>query len=102
MLRARFTYVGEIRYGNERWLDCQSMAGEIRRARSTHLALREHWDDSAPMLFPDASLGLLEVTPEVSDDLTYLVWQPNHDEPQIWRYCGRNTTKFEHLAEYLQ
>jgi hypothetical protein len=102
-LKARFEYAGSIDYAGEIWLSVTQMGQWMRKkaVRSYHKALRENWCESAPMLFRDEQLSLLEVTVGVPQNLTYLVWCRDNVEPQIWSYQGFDSHKFANLEEYL-
>lgn len=84
MLKARFDYASIIKRGRDIWLSPAEMERWMkkREVKSFHRALREHWEQSAPMMFPNDRLTLLGVTDGVPDNLTYLVWRD--DEPEVW------------------
>jgi hypothetical protein len=54
------------------------------------------------MLFPDDRLTLLEVTEDVPDSLTYLVWRREGREPEVWSYLGMQSHEFANLEEYFK
>jgi hypothetical protein len=103
MLKARFDYAGSIDHGGDCWLNPAEMERWMRKrmVRSYHKSLREHWENSAPMLFADHDLTLFAVTQDVPDNLVYLVWQGAEEEPEVWSYLGMNAHKFNNLASYL-
>lgn len=104
MLKARFEYAGSWRRGPEVWFGVAEMADYLKRKaiRVNHRALREHFEASAPMLFADDQLSLFGASDEPSQDLTYLVWTADKNEPEIWVYEGYDSCKFMDLEEYLR
>src|SRR5205823_4451332 len=64
LLKARFKYASTVEYAGNTWLSVSQMQRWMRKkeVRSYHKALRENWEASAPMLFRDDQLTLLEVT----------------------------------------
>src|SRR5262249_15731911 len=103
MLKARFEYASTVDYGGEIWLGIGEMRRWMRKkdVRAYHTAMREDWEGSAPMLFRDDQLTLLEVSNGVPDCLTYLVWARESKEPEIWRYRGMESHRFKDLEAYL-
>lgn len=103
MLQARFDYAGTLIYAGEEWLAASAMPRQMKKkdVKSYHKSLRENWEGSAPMLFTDDQLTVFAVTDGVPDNLTYLVWSKDGDEPEVWRYAGLNSNRFKNLAEYL-
>lgn len=103
MLKARFDYAGSWLQGLERWLSLDEAASLVRRreVRSTHRALRENYEGSAPMLFPDNCLGLFSATDGVPEDLTYLVWATDRTEPEVWEYSDYSFHRSKDLEQYL-
>lgn len=104
MISARFEHSGQWRRGLEIWLGPEAIAIYMgRRAiRRMHRAMRENLVGSAPMLFPDRRLTLLETSKGVPEDLTYLVWPDDIGEPEVWRYSGYDVHTSANLAEYLK
>ncbi|MCA9032390.1 MAG: hypothetical protein KDA66_16345, partial [Planctomycetaceae bacterium] len=66
-----------------------------------HCALRENWEGSAPMVFPDERLTLFGVTEDVPENLTYLVWAKDDAEPEVWCYMGLASHEFSSLESFL-
>jgi hypothetical protein len=104
MLKARFDHAGTFTRGRDVWLAAAEMASSMKQQSTYeyHVALRENWDDSAPMLFPDECLTLFGKTEGAPDNLIYLVWPEAADEPEIWVYAGFQTGKFTDLEQYLK
>ncbi len=88
LLKARFEYASTVQYATDTWLSVSQMQRWMRKkeVRSYHNALRENWESSAPMLFRDDQLTLLEITEGVPDSLTYLIWCHEGAEPELW-FC---------------
>jgi hypothetical protein len=103
MLAARFSFGSTCHFGCDTWLSREDMVSytELKVVKEYHLSLREHWVDSAPMLFSDAKLSLFGVTEDVPDSLIYLVWA-NSSEPEVWTYLGMEQNRFSNLADYLK
>lgn len=70
MLKARLEHSGSWRQGEELWLKPSEIRAYVakRPIRSTHRALRENWEASAPMLFADGQLSLFGTTADMSQD----------------------------------
>lgn len=104
MLKARFEYAGSWRMGQEIWLSASQMASAMRKKKIQryHLALRENWEDSAPMTYSDDRLSLFEVTEGVPEDLTYLVWKTDSGEPEVWVYEGFDSHRFKNLEDFFK
>jgi hypothetical protein len=104
MPKSRFEFASKVLNFHEEWLAADAMPTAMRKksVRSTHLSLRNHWEGSAPMLFPDKDLGLFSFTRGVPEDLVYLVWKDNQDEPELWKYSGMDSLVFENLDQLLQ
>ncbi len=102
MLKARFEFAGSWQEGTDIWLAPSDMAKQMRSKSvlKTHRAIREHWEDSAPMQYGDHQLTLFRVTPGVPENLTYLVW--SDDEPEVWAYVGMNERRFKNLNAFLR
>lgn len=103
MLKARFDYAATFRRGREVWLSASEMASCVKQktVQGYHHALRENWDDSAPMLFSDERLALFGITEGVPENLVYLAWVNEGDEPEVWAYADFQTQKFANLVQYL-
>ncbi|MCB9950147.1 MAG: hypothetical protein H6824_04125 [Planctomycetaceae bacterium] len=74
---------------------------EKKEVRQYHCALRENWEGSAPMVFPDERLTLFGVTEDVPENLTYLVWAKDDAEPEVWCYMGLASHEFSSLESFL-
>jgi hypothetical protein len=103
MLKARYDYAGAWNWAGDLWLAASEMPRRMRSrsVKSYHRALRENWEDSAPMLFRDERLSLFGVSDGVPDNLTYLVWGESEAEPELWRYAGLESHRFKDLSEFL-
>ena len=103
MLRDRFDYASTWREGIETWLALSTMAAyhQSDAVFLTHAGLREHAENSAPALFSDEQLALFSVVEDVEESLTYLVWAVEAEEPEVWRYSGMETCRFNNLADFL-
>jgi hypothetical protein len=103
MLRARFDYAGTWDTGWHRWLSPLDMSERMiaHEILLHHRALRDHYEGSAPMIFPDSQLTLFGVTEGVPDTLIYLVWIPDNEEPELWSYDNYEFQRFATLEEYL-
>lgn len=106
MLRARFELAGSWQDGPTVWLAPSEMARYMGRrwVRSSHRALREHYEGSAPMRFPDNRLTLFGSTTHESEDLTYLVWAQDGQEPEVWEYVQSvyEFRQFTNLEKYFE
>lgn len=104
MLKDRFDYMGCCVCAGERWLAASEVSEWVQKKSVVryHLTLREHWENSAPMLFPDSRLSLFSVYKGVPDNLVYLVWAEEQAEPELWSYSGMNSNRFANLCEYLE
>jgi hypothetical protein len=104
MLAARFAYAGVWRQGLDLWLTPARMAAQTRRrpVRALHRSLREHWEGSAPRLFPDDRLTLFGITEGVEENRVYLVWRADDREPEVWRYAGWDVAAFPNLEAFLR
>jgi hypothetical protein len=96
MLRERFRLAGGIVLGTDNWLDPAGMAQALRspKLRAMHKSFRDHWQQSAPATFDDASLGLFGLSLDVPDSITYLVWKEGIAEPELWLYSGTESAEF--------
>jgi hypothetical protein len=103
MLQARFDYASAVNYAGELWLSVSEIPRQMKKRalQRYHKSLRNNWEGSAPMLFPDSQLSLFAVTKGVPDHLMYLVWTTEGDEPELWRYAGINSHTFKDLAAFL-
>jgi hypothetical protein len=103
MLKASYDYAGAWNWAGDLWLGVSEMPRRMRSrsVKSYHRALRENWEGSAPMLFPDERLSLFGVCDGVPDNLTYLVWGESEAEPELWRYAGLESYRFKDLSEFL-
>lgn len=103
MLKARFDFAGSWNNGGDIWLSPSEMERWMNKKSVLvhHRALREEWDESAPMLFPDDRLTLYAVTQGVPENLTYLVWGKQGGEPEVWSYVGQSAERFSDLEQYL-
>jgi len=104
MLKARFDFAGLCVFGQEIWLDPIESVSYMNRTaiRRSHSSLRKHWEDSAPMLFGDDQLSLFVATQGVPEDLTYLVWRKDDEEPQVWECAGHDSRWFANLEAFLR
>ena len=86
MLRERFGFVSSLALGSKTWLGPAEMAGAMAdpKSREMHSTLREHWEGSAPNLYPDERLSLFVVHAELVESRVYLVWV----RPKPSRSCG--------------
>jgi len=103
MLAARFGYAGMYKTGQSIWLSPSQMQVQMiaDEVRSVHRSLREHWEGSAPAVFPDSQLTLFGITEGVPESLTYLIWREGQMEPDVCVYSGLNQHRFANLSEYL-
>ena len=67
-----------------------------------HNSLRDHWEDSAPMLYPDKCLTLFGITEGVPEHRVYLVWKNEGKEPELWSYMGMEVLEFKNLEKFLK
>ena len=104
MLAGRYAYAGVWQMDVDVWLPPSGMGPEMQKrvVRRIHDSLREHWEGSAPMAYPDDRLTLFGVTDGVPDALTYLVWRQDGHEPEVWAYSGQYDHKFRHLEEFIR
>jgi hypothetical protein len=103
MLKARYDYAGAWKWAGDFWLGVNDMPRRMRSrsVKSYHRALRENWEGSAPMLFPDERLSLFAINEGVPDNLTYIVWGESKAEPELWRYASLDSWRFKDLSEFL-
>jgi hypothetical protein len=104
MLRERFAFASSLTVGFRTWLAPGEMAKAMadRRVLMTHRAMREHWEGSAPNLYPDDALTLFTHDPELPEDPTYLVWKDPDREPEVWEYHSQDSTRFKSLKTFLR
>jgi hypothetical protein len=104
-LRDWHAVVGMLVEESWKYLSCSERQATVRnrRLRSIVATHREHWDNSAPMQFPNAQLSIFALIGDLDDgDLIYLVWpQPTCVEPEIWSYVGQSETRYKTLLRTL-
>ena len=54
------------------------------------------------MLFSDDRLSLFSTTLGNPEDLIYLVWKSDQDEPELWETCGMDSHSFGNFEEFLR
>lgn len=103
MLKARFAFAGAWKMGQEIWLSASDITSAVKNKaiKPYHRSLREHWQGSAPMRFADDRLTLFGITEGVPEDLTYLVWESDDEEPTIWTCEGFDAHTFTTLEQYF-
>lgn len=103
MLKARFDYCSSWQDGLFSWLSAADMTKYMRKRviHEQHRALRENWEGSAPMLFPDNELTLFGATKDVQD-VVYLVWATNAGEPEVWSYEDYDFNRSINLEAYFK
>ena len=104
MLKARFEYASTIKSGGEIWLNPKQMVFFMSddELNIYHNSLRDHWEDSAPMLYPDKCLTLFGITEGVPEHRVYLVWKNEGKEPELWSYMGMEVLEFKNLEKFLK
>ena len=104
MLKARFDYAGAWSMAYSIWLGADELGCHMQSqiVQLYHTALRENWDDSAPMKFSDDKLTLFGIKEGVPQDLIYIVWCNGGREPEIWMYESYSEHRFSHLVSFLE
>jgi len=102
MLKQRFQYAATWNTGWHSWLGPSDMAKMMddQSVRTHHEALRNHYENSAPMLYPYKQLSLFVVTEAVPDELIYLVWK-SIAEPEVLSYGGYDFYRFDNVQDYF-
>ena len=104
MLAARYSFAGRLQFGQDIWItpvDVESLLRD-REVMASHEALRNHWENSAPMQYGDEALSIFAYTDGVPEDRTYLAWPRHADEPEVWDYSGYQERQFSTLVDYLE
>jgi hypothetical protein len=104
MLKARFEYAGRIQHGLNISLSLRQMGVWLRKReiRENHRSRRTYWIGSPPNLYPDSRLSLFGITDGVPQNVVYLVWGDEADEPRVWSCSLMDADEFDNLEEYLR
>jgi hypothetical protein len=86
MLKERYIFGSNCQFGCDTWLAPEGMLTWMthQEVQKYHSSLKQHWTNSAPMLFPQSKLSLFGITEDVPDSLIYLVWSAKDSEPEVW------------------
>ena len=105
-LRSLFECVNGWTNGHTLLLSLKKMDGILldKSILATFSAHRDHWDDSAPMLYPNEKLSIIgSIGPPLTEDLLYLVWHDSCDkEPEVWKYFGQSFSRYLDIEDYLK
>ena len=104
MLRDRFEFGSTITRFYRVWLSPEAMREAMSQTplMQMHESMRSHWEGSARNLYPDEQLSLFAIARENPEDLVYLIWSNDHQEPSIWESCGMDSRSFTSLEEYFE
>lgn len=83
------------------WLGVDEMESYARKRKKMIAAMREHWEGSAPQVIAPEQLTLFAADATEPDVLTFLVWESEKAEPQLWAYNGQREEKLASLAAYV-
>lgn len=89
----------------EKWLAISEMekALDNKKLLKSINNTKDHWENSAPSIYPFNQLTLFGIVVGEEENQIYLVWPKNEtDEPEVWEYSGLNEHKHENLAQYLE
>lgn len=104
-LKDRYAFCGSWTNiaGEQEWLSLADMQGVVQDGRVMRniVSQKEHWDGSAPWLFPFEQLSVFALDRENPESHTFLVWKDGEDEPEVWHYSGQEERKHPDLAAYI-